>query len=253
MTKTNTASTTTSNNAAGKMSLRDQLAVQFKKPATTSNNGGFKNTPFINNRLPNLTSIGVDGVDHININAQGQSELGQFLGLTCTMVPVTHPSLGRFNSVHGFWNWVLSENHDDRFRTVSIKVMKGMLSAGKQAGEKRLENVANFIPAILDMCYRRILGAEALKNAVIESVLPFDFHYSFPGSVVKRTEYASWVVMGHEEIRRALKEDRAPCFDQWRTNDDADIYAGIKEIICMAPVEVIRGCVTATGAAEQAA
>lgn len=49
-----------------------------------------------------------DGIDHINVHSNGATELGRKLN-NLAHTPFTHSQWGRFNSVEGFYWWVVTD------------------------------------------------------------------------------------------------------------------------------------------------
>lgn len=145
-----------------------------------------------------------DGVDHINIYSQGQTDLGRFLS-NFAYSPFTHPMYGEFDSVEGYWYYDLTG--DEKLRN------KYGYDAKKYGQEKCKETIngewdvnrTNIKIAI--MCKLMQCGEtgnlEALEE-FIESDLPFRHYYIFGGKVVE-PKNGKWLVEYFEDLRKLLK------------------------------------------------
>ncbi len=178
-------------------------------------------------QLKDLANIGVDGVDHINISDPGGvTELGKFLAHNAD-TPITHPLLGKFASVESLWHWVKSESRSDAYRTLFGKKLRTALKQDQAMAEdlRRRGMVKNFRSIICDANWLKIQQYPALGEELMATELPLDIYYVSNASERNRPVFASWVVRGFEEIRRALKEDREPDFT-WALDhqDEPDVY-----------------------------
>jgi hypothetical protein len=177
--------------------------------------------------LPNLESIGEDGKDHINIWEHGATELGKCLSHDVA-IGFVHPVLGKFNSVVGFFNYIRSEEKDDRLRHLSSKV------ANLHFKSLTPVNVKNFKALVMDANWLKVQQNPALKKALMESELPFDSWYTYKrrDGVRQRPAIAFWIVPGFNEIRAALKEGREPDWSKIRLlpKDVKDLYEPIRPV-----------------------
>lgn len=161
-----------------------------------------------------------DGIDHINIWGQAETDLGKLLAHGAK-VSFKHRIFGRFSCLESFWHWVRSEEHDDRIRTMTGKSLQDFVTMLTR------QNVVNFRAIIMDANYQKVKQYPEITAAIVESVLPFDCYYVYKRetSIPIRTNFASWVIDGFEEIRTALKEQREPDFTALRDTKDDDMYA----------------------------
>ena len=155
--------------------------------------------------LPNLETIGEDGKDHINIWEHGATDLGKGLSHDIAL-GFTHPVVGRFKSIVGFFNYIRSAEHDDRLRQLSSKV------ANTHFKKLTPIKVPGFKALVMDANWLKVQQNPALKAALLESELPFDCWYTYKrkDGVRQRPAIAFWIVPGFTEIRNALKENREP-------------------------------------------
>lgn len=151
-----------------------------------------------------------DGVDHINIWEHGETELGKVLAHN-TVIPFNHHIFGNFSCIEAFWHYISSQEHDDRIRT-----MRGRALHTFSRKLSKL-HVPNFCAIILDANWQKIKRYPEIQEALIESTLPIDCYYTQRKSagIRIRVPYASWLIDGFEEIRKALKEGREPDFSRF--------------------------------------
>lgn len=182
--------------------------------------------------LKDVASIGIDGVDHINIgDPSGVTELGQWLAHN-TETPFKHHLLGQFDSVESLWHWVKSESRSDAYRKLYGKKLRTALNNDQlmKADLEKRGMVKNFRAIVCDANWMKICQYPALKQALGESDLPLDMYYVVNGSERNRPVFATWVVHGFEEIRSAIKEEREPDF-KWALDkqDQPDVYVEERE------------------------
>lgn len=140
-----------------------------------------------------------DGVDHINISVDGKTELGVLLTHFAES-HFTHPFLGPFNCMEGFWHYVRAESPDDKLRQL---VGKAAYQHGKQF--KTVRRPA-FHKIILDGNYQKILENDRLRKLLVESDLPFTQYYIFgPEQLPINPPTAPWLVPDFEKLRQIFK------------------------------------------------
>ena len=143
-----------------------------------------------------------DGIDHINISHQGLTDLGKTLHPSAEL-PFTHNFFGNFNSIEAFWDYIATGARDERFRNGSREFR---WSRKKNMEIFEIQNLPFFI---LDAMVQQILQYDKLKEAVIESNLPFDIYtYSGPLKVPHRNNKSFWLAAGMEDIRKQLKDGK---------------------------------------------
>ena len=177
--------------------------------------------------LPNLETIGEDGVDHINIWEYAQTELGKCLSHDVA-IGFIHPVVGRFKSIVGFFNYIRSEERDDRLRQLSSKV------ANTHFKKLTPVKVPGFKALVMDANWLKVQQNPALKAALMESTLPFDCWYTYKrkDGVRQRPAIAFWIVPGFTEIRNALLENREPNWGKIHLLGKGikDLYAPIRPV-----------------------
>jgi hypothetical protein len=158
-----------------------------------------------------------DGVDHINIWEQAGTAIGKMI-TNNSKFPVNHKIFGKFCSIESFWHYIQSEERDDR-----IRVMSGVLL--KQFSKKlTVTKVINFRAIILDTAWQRVKQHPGMMIGLKESILPFDCYYVSKTGLKTRPIFFKWLVMGYDEIREAIKENREPVFDFLLDKKHSDIY-----------------------------
>ena len=163
-----------------------------------------------------------DGIDHINIWHQGETDLGACLSLD-SMIPFTHSIFGEFTTFTGFWHYIKTTERDD--------LLRGMWGRKLDEYAKRLTRytVPNFQAIILDANWQRIQQHPPLMQAMAESTLPFDTYSINPSTHLwKRAPYYNWFIAGCEETRKALKDGRAPDWSKFLTKPTNDIYEDVR-------------------------
>lgn len=149
-----------------------------------------------------------DSITHINIYTKGKSELGRMLS-HFTYSPFTHPYFGPFDCMEGFWYFMRNGKKDDELRY--LIGMRAKLK-GRQG---RSQWYPEFKQDILAANYCKVMQHERIKEALIESTLPFDHYYLFGnngGEIIIKPRDCDWLIDGWEEMRTAVKQDLQPSF-----------------------------------------
>lgn len=170
--------------------------------------------------LPNLNMVGEDGVDHINMAEDGQTELGRDLSHGAR-IPFVHNYYGQFNTMNNFWYYIRSVERDDRLRTFYGKRLKTFVENTSHC------RIPNFRLIVMDANWQKICQTPKLLENIKNSTLPFDFWYRYrrADGIRIRPNFAHWLIAGFEEIRKALKENRDPDFGFLRDNNAEDVFA----------------------------
>jgi len=159
-----------------------------------------------------------DGIDHINIWEHSNDPLGKFLANGSKTV-FDHKYFGTFRSVESFWKWIQSEERDDRIRHMSDTRLRRFSKSLK------VLRIVNFKAIIMDAVYQKINTYPEYKKLLKESELPLDLYYLNQRSGVKiRPTFFNWFILGLEEIRSAIKENREPVFTMLLDRKKSDIY-----------------------------
>lgn len=168
--------------------------------------------------LPAVHTWTADGVDHINLWEEGETELGRILSHRCELV-FDHSHLGRFKTMEALDKYVMSRDRDDRIRNLTGPALK------KHTANIVNAPVTNFRAIIMDSNWQRVKQYPDLANVMKDSTLPFDVYYILrtSGMRVRPTRY-QWLIAGFEEIRRALKEGREPDFNFLKEKKEAETY-----------------------------
>lgn len=140
----------------------------------------------------------LDGITHINIYSAGQTTLGQELS-HFSRRPIVHPEFGHFDSNEGLWYW--TSRRDDRLRHLS-----GFQA--KQLGRslpRLIELPEEEFRAIINLGNETKLNTyPAIKQALIESVLPLTHYYAkaYNGVMtVKSPADSEWILAFFEKVR----------------------------------------------------
>ncbi len=147
-----------------------------------------------------------DGVTHINVYSQGQTQLGMFLS-NFTNHPIATKD-GKFNSIEGYWYYLLSTDLKSReqLRTLSGFVAKkvGRTLAKQNYPANNDYKFQNLITLAIE---EKILTSR-FKSNFIGSTLPFEHYYVY-NNVVNEPKEGRWVIEFLEKLRM-----------QWKINDN---------------------------------
>ncbi len=214
--------------------ITDQLATLLNKKPKTDIKKSKKPKEHFHNKEVDLQSWKADGEDHINICGEANTIIGKFLCHDTTH-GWRHPILGNFNSIRGFWYYIQSTNHDDRYRRL---VGKHLRMAHNPANTVR---ILNFRAILMDACWQRLIQSDAICKLVKESELPFDCYFiHFESKLRVRPTYHSWVTSATEEMRKALKENREPDFAYLMEDTSVELYSSITpDYLKRLPVEEV--------------
>lgn len=124
-------------------SIRNQLASK-NNPAAAAlmrAHDGARRRLNINHRPQVAAGFLKDGVDHINIWALGQTDLGRELAME-TEIGVNLPGLGKFSSIFALWTFLTTENRSELLRTAPAYALREFLRRREEEG-----NVVDFMNA----------------------------------------------------------------------------------------------------------
>ncbi len=145
-----------------------------------------------------------EGITHINIYSQGVTELGRLLS-NFAYTPFIHPEDGKFDSVEGYWYWLLTEGH---FLRDNLRFLSG--TDAKFTG-RRMTNEYSPNPKDKDFIRKVCIALDCkveqnprIKELLIDSKLPFEHYYVYNEKVVESKEH-KWILAKWESIRRTLK------------------------------------------------
>jgi hypothetical protein len=173
--------------------------------------------PPVKKSPPSAMSWIGDGIDHINIGRDAETEFGKLLQNE-SEISLRHSIFGTFSSVMCFWYYIQSVERDDRIRKLT--------GHGLSRYIKRLTpaRIRNFRAIIIDASYQRIYQTDELYHEMMQSKLPFDCYTVNESGIRIRNEYAHWLSSGMEEIRNALRNNREPDFSRFKDDRAVDTY-----------------------------
>ncbi len=177
-------------------------------------------------------NLGEDGEDHINFWDQGKTRLGRALCHT-TGLPINHPIFGRFKTMTGFWNFILSPSKDDELRTLTGRPLHSLVNrlttrhnsrnSGKDKGE--YYHVRNFRAIILDTYYIRVMASPEIRQLLAECDLEFDSYYIQADNGLRmRHRNFKWFIPMLNELRSAIQEERTPDYELFMSDPEIGIY-----------------------------
>ena len=188
-------------------------------------------------------NLGEDGEDHINFWDQGKTRLGRALCHT-TGLPINHPIFGRFKTMTGFWNFILSPSKDDELRTLTGRPLHSLVNRlttrhnSKNSGKDKSEyyHVRNFRAIILDTYYIRVMASPEIRQLLAECDLEFDSYYIQTDNGLRmRHRNFKWFIPLLNELRSAIQEERTPDYELFMSDPEIGIYH-----------DVIPSCVSET-------
>ncbi len=151
-------------------------------------------------RAPARYDVDTDGIDHINIDPRAKTELGRLLS-HFTESPFTHPYLGKFNSMEGYWYYVKALVPDDYLRGLSERPAYLYGKALQQVRRRHFQDI------IMDGNYQKIKENDHLRTLLIASTLPFSQYYQFgPNNITIHPPTAPWLVDEFEDLRDMFKK-----------------------------------------------
>lgn len=176
--------------------------------------------------LPALSSIGLDGIDHIRVHPNGAHPLGRFLSdYTRRNNLINHPVLGGFNSVANFLAWFKSGNLDDNLRTMEPNKLSKFM-AHLRANGIQPQRRPHLYALYCEIVWAKLLGADKkTQRAILENNIPFDMYDIVESSgVMYRPEEAGWKLACMNEAIRAACANEEPMSSKFRSLG-GDFYA----------------------------
>lgn len=152
-------------------------------------------------QLPPVGTAGADGVTHINMSNEGVTVLGQALSIFTDALPFYFSYVGNIQNIDGLWRYIRTGNRDRKL--LGEMYNKRYMNLQKEYAEPALNERVIILVAL----YQRIMTYPDLHEELKRSKLPLDMY--LPKSKV-RIRPAAWIVKGVEEIRSAIKRNRAP-------------------------------------------
>lgn len=166
----------------------------------------------------NPNSLGEDGVDHICVSPYAKTELGKALANEVPL-DVRHKIFGKFRSITGFWYYIKSKERDDRCRKLVGKGLKDFTR------NLTLSEVKNFRAIILDTCWMKIQQYPAIREELAKSTLPFECYFEDRSTHLRqRPNYFAWFLVGLDELRAAVQENREPNLTKFLDERNTGIY-----------------------------
>lgn len=144
-----------------------------------------------------------DGIDHINVNIDAETEIGKMLS-HFFYSPFIHPMYGRFANLEAFWQWIKSVERPEVIRTMSAP------NAKKEGRHLEKRKVPQFYEVIADANYLRITQNHTIYEALMNSTLPFDTYYLNASGMATRPQDSVKMIKQFEQIRHWLRHDIAP-------------------------------------------
>lgn len=148
-----------------------------------------------------------EGHDHINVYSKSKSPLGRALSNFFYSV-FTHPRYGVFNTVEGFYFYLLTGCMHNELRT--MKGIEAKTFGSKAVALRKVDQ--NFKNEIVEAIAYKIMQNVYIQNLLIESTLPLT-HYYYYGDVDKEVKVYDkmrehgYMIHAIEEIRQNLQQN----------------------------------------------
>ena len=139
-----------------------------------------------------------DGITHINVYSKGNTELGKLLS-NFAHTPFRIPFMGDFQSVEGFWYWVITGADE-------LKILHGWYA--KRRGEQISLNLGTFTKeeyAVtkqhLQIAYKaKLRYNKKIEEMLMKNELPLTHYYVYNEKIVTPKEF-QWTATLWEEIK----------------------------------------------------
>lgn len=161
-------------------------------------------------RQPPQLNPDSDGLDHINIYSKAKTWLGREAS-NFARFRMAVPEHGTFNSLEGYWYWLITR--DDQLRTLTGY-------DAKKTGRASMKGMMGSRPSDFEDRIRAAIRAKAdqhldLQRALADSTLPFTHYYVMTdrGSGARRIVDANnhpWLLHEWECIRAELRGEPIP-------------------------------------------
>jgi hypothetical protein len=139
---------------------------------------------------------GKDGVTHINVYSKADTELGIWLS-NFSYSPITIPEDGNFNSIEGYWYWLLCG--DDRLRLTTGFDAKSLGRFILGDSERIIDDkFKEKIKLAIDI---KIKSNHMMMKELYQSSLPLCHYYVYSG---KRKDAGYEWIIEHIDDRRSL-------------------------------------------------
>ena len=141
---------------------------------------------------------GQDGVTHINIYSQGETELGRRMS-NWAACRIDLPEDGYFDSIEGYWYWLGNRE---------VK-MRGLVGYQAKKIGRELPRVYTMDEELFKIKIKiamrvKVNSWPSFKKMLKESTLPFSHYYSYGGKKIDAGY--QWIIEEWNNIRNELKE-----------------------------------------------
>ncbi len=148
----------------------------------------------------------MDGIDHINVYSKGKTYLGRYL-TNFAYSPFELADHGKFDSIEGYWYWLLAEDHPHSYVLREMYGFKAK-SVGKELSGKDWRDDEEFKGLIrLAINAKLYQGPKDMLNLFIKSDLPFTHYYVY-GKKIINVPQGKWIMDYLECLRAVLKAER---------------------------------------------
>ena len=147
-----------------------------------------------------------EGIDHINSYSKSKTQLGKLLS-NFTYSPINLKNDGQFNSIEGYWYWLLCVGHPERDRLRSLSGFKAK-QEGRKLSQGDWRDDEEFKQKIKKALWCKLRFNRGLKNLLRESTLPIVHYYAYGNPPrVTTPSNGKWLWEWYEEARKYLKDN----------------------------------------------
>lgn len=165
--------------------------------------------------LPDINTIGKEGIDHINVSFKAQTALGKMLFMSTThwlgnnkkdsIALDISTEDGLFRTIENYWIWLICECPDEDKEHLRF-------CSSQKSKEFKKQYPAR---SVVDMSYKIAKAYEYLffNNAKFKALLrnnelPFDVYYD-DGTKKERPNYSRWLTVIFNKLSEVAKQEDA--------------------------------------------
>ena len=146
-----------------------------------------------------------DGIDHINVYSKGKTNLGKFL-TNFAKTPFELPKDGTFQSIEGYWYWLLAMDHPHSYVLKDLYGFKAKLVGRSLTNNTDWSDDEDFKNSIKQAIAAKIQQCSDYQYEMfIDSKLPFTHYYVYGGKVVKVPK-SDWIIEFLEGLRKEHRD-----------------------------------------------
>lgn len=180
-------------------------------------------------------SFGEDGVDHINVNAQAETNLGRFLD-PGKGARFEYPFIGEFRSILAMTSWLKDPAHNESLRFADNTALQTLLPEVHRKKKLPSSEAITIVATLIKLSQRPDLIDKIKKLPKGVKVLSYK---TIPESGIRvATVFAKSVSRCIQEVVDAIQENREPKYDNFKHPKATIQGAFLEPIITFKPVDI---------------